>query len=319
MLRYLSRRLILAVPTLLGVGAAVFLLLRVLPGDVVEIKLKGDYGANVTPAQLELARHQLGLDRPLAAQFADWMAGALRLDLGRSMWTDQPVAREIGIRFPLTLELAVLATLIGVALALPLGTLAAVFRNRPVDYLVRLFTLLGLAAPGFWLGMLILLALLDLFDWLPPVTYTSFWRSPGANLAQLIWPALAVGYRLAAVTARMVRASLLDVLDQDYVRTARAKGLSERLVVGRHALRNALLPTINLVGLEFAFLIGGLVITEEVFNLNGVGKLFVDAVLHSDFTLIQGMVLLFGVFYVGVNLLTDLLGAALDPRLREGR
>jgi peptide/nickel transport system permease protein len=232
------------------------------------------------------------------------------------MWTDRPVVDEIATRLELSLQVAIMATFVAVLIAIPLGALAALKRDTWIDYVVRLVSIGGLAIPSFWLGMLIMLTLLAAFNWLPPITFTPIYVDPLANLTQLIWPAVAVGYRYAAVVARMVRSSMLEVLNEDYVRTARAKGVYEKLVVSRHALRNALLPAITVIGLEFAFLIGGLVVTEQVFNLNGIGKLFVQSVSRNDFTLIQGMVMLIALFYVLVNLGVDMLYAALDPRIR---
>jgi peptide/nickel transport system permease protein len=232
------------------------------------------------------------------------------------MWTERPVIEEIALRLQLSLEVAILATLIAVLLAVPLGTVAALMRDTWVDYAVRIITIGGLSIPSFWFGMLIILSLLTFFNWLPPITFTPIYVDPIANLSQLIWPAMAVGYRYCAVTARMIRSSLLEVMTEDYIRTARAKGVFEKLVVSRHALRNALLPAITVIGLEFAFLIGGLVVTEQVFNLNGIGQLFVQSVSRNDFMLIQGMVMMIAVFYVFVNLIVDLLYAVFDPRIR---
>jgi len=297
------------------VAILVFFMLRVVPGDVVEVKLRAD-GGNVSEETLQMERKRLGLDKPLLEQFADWMISLARLDLGRSMYTDQRVVDEIAPRLELSLEVAIIATIVAVLFAIPMGTLAALMRGTIVDYIVRIITIGGLAIPSFWLGMLIMLTLLSLFNWLPPITFTPLYVDPVANLTQLIWPAVAVGYRYSAVTARMVRSSLLEVLNEDYIRTARAKGVFERLVVSRHALRNALLPAITVIGLEFAFLIGGLVVTEQVFNLNGIGKLFVERISKNDFTLIQGLVMLLALFYIGVNLILDLLYAVLDPRIR---
>lgn len=315
MLRYAVNRLLLMIPTLIGVAVLVFFMLRVVPGDVVEVKLRGD-GGDVSQATVEMERRRLGLDKPLMAQFGDWMVGVATLDLGKSMWTDRPVVEEISTRLELSLQVAVMATLFAVFLAIPLGTVAALMRDTWVDYVVRIVTIAGLSIPSFWFGMLIMLVLLALFNWLPPITFTPIYVDPVANLTQLIWPALAVGYRYAAVVARMVRSTLLEVLNEDYIRTARAKGVYEKLVISRHALRNALLPSITVIGLEFAFLIGGLVVTEQVFNLNGIGKLFVQSVSRNDFTLIQGMVMLIAVIYVVVNLVVDLLYAVFDPRIR---
>jgi len=317
MLIYTLKRLLLTIPTLIGVAVLVFFMLRVVPGDIVEVKLRGD-GGNVTQEVVDQERKRLGLDRPLIVQFGDYMWGLARGDLGISMWTERPVIEEIMIRLELSLEVAILATIFATMISIPLGTAAALFRNTWIDYVVRLITIGGLSIPSFWFGMIIMLTLLALFNWLPPITFTPIYEDPVANLSQLIWPALAVGYRYCAVTARMIRSSLLEVLAEDYIRTARAKGVYERLVVSRHALRNALLPAITVMGLEFAFLIGGLVVTEQVFNLNGIGQLFVQSVSRNDFMLIQGMVIMIACFYVLINLVVDLLYAVFDPRIRYG-
>jgi peptide/nickel transport system permease protein len=315
MLRYTIRRVLLTIPTLIGVAVLVFFMLRVVPGDVVEVKLRGD-GGSVSQETVEMERKRLGLDKPLVNQFADWMIGMAKLDLGKSMWTERPVIEEIALRLELSLQVAIMATLIAVMIAIPLGTAAALFRDTWIDYTVRILTIGGLSIPSFWFGMLIMISLLTFFNWLPPITFTPIYVDPVANLTQLIWPALAVGYRYCAVVARMIRSSLLEVLNEDYIRTARAKGVFEKLVVSRHALRNALLPAITVIGLEFTFLIGGLVVTEQVFNLNGIGQLFVQSVSRNDFMLIQGMVMLIAAFYVFVNLAVDLLYAVFDPRIR---
>jgi peptide/nickel transport system permease protein len=317
MLRYTINRVLFTIPTLLGVAVLVFFLLRIVPGDVVEIKLRADGGA-VSQQTIDAERKRLGLDKPMSAQFVDWMVGVATLNFGNSMWTERPVMEEIGLRFQLSLQVAIMATIIAVLIAIPLGTLAALFRDTWIDYLVRVVTIGGLSIPSFWFGMLLMLGLLAFFNWLPPITFTPIYVDPWANLKQLIWPALAVGYRYCAVVARMIRSSLLEVLNEDYIRTARAKGVYEKLVISRHALRNALLPAITVIGLEFTFLIGGLVVTEQVFNLNGIGQLFVQSVSRNDFTMIQGMVMLIAAFYVFVNLAIDLLYAVFDPRIRYG-
>lgn len=315
MLQYIVKRLVLMVPTLIGVAMLTFFALRVVPGDIVEIKLRAD-GGTVTQAVIDREREKLGLNKPLTSQFTDWMKGLVTLDLGTSMWTGRPVAQEIGIRIGLTLQVAVMAAILSVLIAVPLGTISALYRDTWIDYLVRIITIAGLAVPSFWLGMLIIIGLLYLFAWSPPVNYVPFYVDPLANISQLIWPALAVGYRYSAVVARMIRSSVIEVLKEDYVRTARAKGVLEKVVVARHAMRNALLPAVTVVGLEFAFLIGGLVVTEQVFNLNGIGRLFVDAVNRHDFMIVQSLVLLIAVMFAVVNLLVDLLYAWLDPRIR---
>ncbi len=317
MFGYLVNRILLMIPTLLGVAVLIFFMLRVVPGDIVEVKLRGD-GGMVTQETIDAERARLGLDRPLAVQFRDWMVGLVTLDLGTSMWTDRPVMEEIGLRLELTMQVAIMATIFAVLIAIPLGTISALFKDTWIDYAVRLITIAGLAVPSFWLGMIIILGLLYWFNWLPPITYTPIYVDPLANISQLIWPALAVGYRYSAVVARMVRSSIVEVMKEDYIRTARAKGVYEKLVVARHAMRNALLPAITVIGLEFAFLIGGLVVTEQVFNLNGIGKLFVQAVSRNDFTLIQAIVMLIAVVFIVTNLVVDLLYALFDPRIRLG-
>ena len=312
---YVLKRLLLMVPTLLGVATLVFLLLRVLPGDVVLLRLAGE-GGKVADEVLRAERARLGLDHALWRQYVDWIWGLVRGDLGLSMWTGRPVAQEIRIRMTLSVELTILATLLAVAVSIPLGTLAALRRATWVDYLLRVFSISGLSLPSFWLAVLIVLMLLRLFAWSPPLTFTAFWQDPVANLSQLIWPALVVGFRSAGLSARMMRSALLEVLGDDYIRTARAKGLSERAVVRRHAVRNALLPVITVVGLESAVILGGLVVTEQVFNLNGLGKLLLEAVTRRDYTLTQALVMLSASTFVVMNLLVDLCYAWLDPRIR---
>ncbi|NYZ12540.1 ABC transporter permease [Azospirillum sp. RWY-5-1] len=316
MLSYIAHRLGMIVPTLIGVAVLCFFMLRIMPGDIVELKLRGD-GVAVTEEVIQQERARLGLDKPLASQFVDWMTGLATLDLGRSLWTDKPVVEEIGTRVWVSLQVAFMATIIAVLIAIPLGTLSALYKDTWIDYVVRVVAIAGLAVPSFWLGMLVIMGLLLLFRWLPPIETVSFFHDPIRNLSILIWPALAVGYRYAAVATRMMRSSLLEVLKEDYIRTARAKGLYERLIVVRHGLRNALLPVITVIGVEFAFLIGGLVVTEQVFNINGIGKLFVQAVGRGDFTMVQGLVMLVAVIFILVNLAVDLLYGVLDPRIRS--
>jgi peptide/nickel transport system permease protein len=315
MLRYTINRILLMIPTLLGVAVLVFLVLRVIPGDIVQVKLSAE-GNIFTEEQIQAERERLGLADPLPTQFLRYMGGLLRGDLGISLWTERPVLQEIGGRIGLTLELAILSTLLAVIIAFPLGTLAALFRGTWLDYVIRIITIGGLAVPSFWLGMLIILALLLTVGTLPPLGTTSIFVDPAVNLSQMIWPALSVGYRYSAVVARMLRSSILEVLSEDYVRTARAKGLAEKVVIVKHGMRNALLPTVTVIGLEFAFLLGGLVVTEQVFNINGIGKMFVEAVVLNDLTMLQGLVLVVATAFVVVNLLVDLLYATLDPRIR---
>jgi peptide/nickel transport system permease protein len=232
------------------------------------------------------------------------------------MWTGRPITYEIAIRLQLSLQLAIMATIVAVLLSIPLGTIAALRQDTWVDYVVRVFSIAGLAMPSFWLGILMILGMLIFFRWLPPMFFTPIWVDPWANLSQLIWPALAVGYRYSAVATRMTRSAVLEVLREDYIRTARAKGLWEKLILTRHALKNAMLPVVTVIGLEFAFLIGGLVVTEQVFNLNGIGMLFVEAVTRRDYTMTQALVLLVSFTFIVVNFVMDLVYAWLDPRIR---
>ena len=315
MTKYLVKRFLLMLPTLLGVALVTFLLIRVIPGDVVELRYSGDRGA-VSQEVLDKERARIGLDKPLWQQFATWMWGVLRLDFGTSMWTGAPILEEIKLRFALSLQVAVMATIVAVILAIPLGVLAALKQDSWVDYAVRIFSIAGLAMPSFWLGIVLILLLLVVFKWLPPMVYTPFWVSPWQNLAQLIWPALAVGYRYSAVATRMTRSAMLEVLREDYIRTARAKGLMQKLILSRHALKNAMLPVMTVVAIEFAFLIGGLVVTEQVFNLNGIGLLFVQAVAHRDYTLLQALVMLVAGLFIFVNFMMDAAYAWIDPRIR---
>ena len=321
MWQYVFKRLLLMIPTVLGAAFVIFFMLRAMPGDVCELKLGGE-GAYVDEAQIELCREQQGLNDPLVVQFTNFVGGLAVLDFGTSMWTGRKVAYEMGLRFELSLQVAIMATIVSIVIAIPLGTLSAVYQNSWIDYFVRSIAVAGIAVPSFWLGILILLALLSVSDaltgsrWTPPIDYVPLWKDPAYNLSMLIWPALATGYRYSAVATRMMRSALLEVLREDYVRTARAKGLTETLIVNRHALKNAMLPVVTVIGIEFAFLMGGLVVTEQVFNLNGLGRLLVDSVTQVDYTMTQGIVMLIVLIFVFTNFLVDILYAWLDPRIR---
>jgi peptide/nickel transport system permease protein len=323
MYRYIVNRVLLVVPTLVGAAALVFVLMRLIPGDICMVRL-GSGGASVDPRALAVCHAELGLDRPLVLQFLDFAWGFFRLDFGISMWSGKPVAEEIAARLPISLEIAVMATVVAILIAIPLGTISALWQNSWIDHVVRTVAIAGIATPSFWLGIVSILVVLDvshaLFGaaWMPPIDYVPFWQDPLRNLSMVILPALTVGYRYSAVTMRMTRSAMLEVLREDYIRTARAKGLAEQLIINRHALKNALLPVVTLIGIEFAFLIGGLVVTEQVFNLNGVGRLFVLAVQNQDYTLTQALVMLTVAIFVFVNLAVDLLYAWLDPRIRFG-
>ena len=313
MQRYVFRRLLLMVPTLVGVAVLTFVIMRLVPGDIIALRYAG---APVPQEIIDQERRALGLDKPIHEQFLEWMGDLARFDLGTSLWTGQPVVDEVMLRVGLTFELAVLAALLGIALAIPLGVVAAVKQDTWIDYAIRVFSIGGIAMPSFWIGILVILVLLTTFQWSPPLTFTPLFEDPIANLSQLIWPALTVGYRYSAVAMRMTRSAVLEVLREDYVRTARAKGVAETRVIVGHALRNSLLPVVTVISLEFAFLIGGLVVTEQVFNLNGLGRLLVLAVEQRDYTLVQALVVLMAGVFVVVNFLVDMLYVALDPRIR---
>src|SRR6185436_13805370 len=286
-------------PTMLGVALVTFLLIRVIPGDVVELRYSGDRGS-VSQEVLDKERARIGLDKPVWQQFLTWIWGVVRLDFGTSMWTGAPIWDEIKLRFALSLQVAVMATIVAVVLAVPLGVLAALRQDTWVDYAVRIFSIAGLAVPSFWLGIVFILTFLIVFKWLPPMVYTPFWVNPWQNMLQLIWPALAVGYRYSAVATRMTRSAMLEVLREDYIRTARAKGLMQKLILSRHALKNAMLPVMTVVAIE------------QVFNLNGIGLLFVQAVAHRDYTLLQALVMLVAGMFIFVNFLMDIAYAWLD-------
>ena len=313
---YILKRLLLIVPTLLGVAAIVFLIMRVIPGDVALMILGGDDGGQMDQQQVVALRERLGLEDPLIVQFGRWLWGIVRLDFGNSLWTEQPIIHELAIRLPLSLQLALMATFVSVLIAIPLGTLAAVRQDTWVDYAVRVISIGGLAIPSFWIGILVILFLVIFFGWGPPLEFTPPWVDPWVNMQMMLWPVVTVGYRYAAVTTRMTRSTVLEVLREDYIRTAWAKGLRQRAVVVRHALKNSMLPVITLVGTEFAFLIGGLVVTETVFTLNGIGRFVVEAVAHRDYPVVQALVFLIAFSFVMVNLLVDLTYAWFDPRIR---
>jgi peptide/nickel transport system permease protein len=318
MWQFILKRFLLMIPTLLGVAAIIFLLLRVIPGDVVEAKYMSGEGQGQSAVVIAAERAKLGLDKPVWQQFGKWVWGLLHLDLGVSMWTGSPITEEIKLRFALSLQVALMATVFATLLAIPLGVIAALKQDTWVDYAVRIFSIAGLAIPSFWLGILMILCFLIFFHWVPPMVYTPFWVDPWQNMLQLIWPALAVGYRYSAVATRMTRSSMLEVLREDYIRTAHAKGLWLKLILVRHALKNALLPVITVIGLEFAFLLGGLVVTEQVFNLNGLGLLFVQSIARRDYTLTQALVLLVATAFIFVNFAMDVMYAWIDPRIRYG-
>jgi peptide/nickel transport system permease protein len=319
--RYIFKRTLLIIPTVVGAGIIVFFLLRVMPSDVCEVRW-ADYGMHYNLDVISLCREEWGLNDPLPVQFLDFITGVATFDFGNSMWTGKPIAEEIRQRFALSLQLAIMATFVSVLIAIPLGIISAVKRDTWIDYIVRLFSIAGVAMPSFWLGILIIFGLLTVSQswfgepWMPPIEYVSLFEDPVANMSQLIWPTIATGYRYSAVTARMTRSALLEVMREDYIRTARAKGLSEKIVINRHALKNAFLPVVTIIGLECSFMMGSLVVTEHVFNLNGLGRLLLESVLNADYNTAQALVMIVVTVVVFVNFVVDLVYAWLDPRIR---
>lgn len=312
LLTFLVRRIALMVPILLLVSIIAFSLIHLIPGDPALVIL----GPEAPGETVEALRKELGLNRPVAVQYLVWVGSVLQGDLGRSLVDRQPVTRLIGQRLPATLELAFLTFLVSTLVAVPIGIYTAVRRGSVADYVGSVASLAGQSIPHFWLGIMLIMFFALKLHWLPSSGYVHIWQDPKANLLSLIMPALATGAREAAVTTRYLRASLLDVLKQDYVRTAKAKGLAERVVILRHATRNALIPVITASGLQVASLLGGLVITETIFTIPGFGRLIVDAIFQRDIPVIQGAVLFAAVMVMTVNLTVDVIYSVVDPRIK---
>lgn len=309
---YIIQRLLLAMPVVVAVSLIVFVLVRLLPGDIAAATL----GQGATPERLDALREDLGLNRSIPAQYVDWAGNALVGDLGTSMRTKQPVTTAIKERLPVTFELALLSSVIAILIGVPLGVISAVKQDTFTDYVLRVTSVLGLSVPGFWLATLMIVLPAIWWQWSAPAGYRPLLDDPWANIQQVGRPAIAGGIAMAAFLMRMARSSLLEVLQQDYMRTARAKGLRSRIVILRHGLKNSLIPVLTIFGLQFSFLLGGTVIMEQIFGLPGVGRLTLDAILTRDYPLIQGTVLLFSVIFVLSNLAVDLLYGLLDPRVR---
>jgi peptide/nickel transport system permease protein len=315
---YVLRRLALFVPTLLGVSILIFVLMRLVPGDIAEILVyqTGSEASAVQKRQIQQIRDELGLSRPVVVQYLRWVGDALRGDFGKSYTQRRPVADILKERFPRSMELAFLTIVIAVAWAIPLGVVSAVRQNTALDYLARAVSLSGLSLPLFFTGALILYALVRFFRWLPPLEFVPLTENPLENLKQLIWPALAQAYYISAPITRLTRSQMLEVIRQDYVRTARAKGLAERAVVYRHALRNSLLPVVTFIGWWGGRLLGGVVIMEIIFSVPGMGTALVQAVSYRDYPTVQALILVMALVFLVVNLAVDLLYAWLDPRIR---
>ena len=315
MRQYAIKRIGLFIPTVLLVTVIVFVVMRLIPGDPALAILSAD-DASYTEQELQELRAQLGTDRPLVVQYLDWMGGLLRGDFGTSFWWNGPVMDRLGERIPVTIELAILGIALAVICAVPLGVISAIKPDSPIDYVSRVFTLVGISIPTFFSGILLTLLLIRAFGWLPPLGYENIWDDPWNNLKQMMLPALALGFYDMAFIARVTRSSMMEILREDYMRTARAKGLRERIVLSRHGLKNAVLPILTISGWQFGRLFGGTVIIERIFLIPGIGQLLIDAVFQRDFPTIQAIIVIVAVSIVIINLLVDLLYGWLDPRIR---
>ena len=316
MRQYALKRVALIIPTVLLVSIIVFTVMRLLPGDPALVILsEGD--ASFTQEELEDLRRQLGTDRPIVIQYVDWIGGLLQGDLGTSIWrSGQPVTKLVGDRIFRTLELAVLAIIIAVVFAVPLGVISAIKPDSVIDYFSRVIALVGISIPTFFAGLLVVLVLSRGFGWLPPLGYADLWDDPWKNIQQMFLPALALGFYDMAFIARVTCSSMMEIIREDYMRTARAKGLAERIVLVRHGLKNAVLPILTISGWQFGRLFGGTVIIESIFKVPGIGTLLIETVFQRDFPTIQAIIIVIAVSIVIINLLVDLLYGLLDPRIR---
>ena len=316
--QYAMRRVLLFLPTLLLATVLVFALFWIVPGDPALTILGGGEGdsGTVSPEQLQQLRQRLGLDRPIYVQYASWLWSVLHGDLGTSLWYKTPVWAQLKDRFLVTMELAVMAIFLAFLAAVPLGIISAVKQDTGFDYCSRVFCVIGIALPTFWMGVLIVYALAAFFQWLPPLGYATLWDDPLLNLQQLIFPALTLAFADLAFVARVTRSAMLEAMREDYLRTARAKGVREMGVIGRHGLKNALLPVVTVSGYQFGRLLGGVIIVESIFVVPGMGTLLIDSIVHRDFIVIQAVVLLIAAVVLRLNLLIDLLYGVLDPRIR---
>lgn len=310
------RRFLLAIPTIIGISIIIFLMVRLMPGDIVDVLLGGD--AVATEEQKQQVREQLGLTGSYPEQYWSWASGVVTGDFGESYRNTEPVADVLSRAVPITLELMILALLIATVIGIPLGVISAVRRDSVSDYASRVGGLVGISIPSFWLATLLLLFTSRVFGWVPPITYVKFFDDPLTNLSQFILPAISISVFTLAIVMRMVRATMLEVLGQDYVRTARAKGVQHRLVVYRHALRNALIPVVTIIGFEIGILMGGAAIVEIIFGLPGVGYVLLNAIFNRDYPVVQGATLLIAVIFVVSNTVVDIVYGWLDPRISHG-
>lgn len=316
MREYAAKRIGLFIPTVLLITIIVFVVMRLVPGDPALAILEGDGGGIYTQQDLDNLRAELGTDRPIVVQYVDWMGGVLRGDFGDSLWFRSPVMVELGRRIPVTVELAVLSTILAMLIAVPFGVLSAIKPDSMLDYGARSFTLIGIAIPQFFAAIILILFLVKTFGWLPPLGYAKVWDDPGTNLQQMIFPALALAFYEMAFIARVTRSAMMEILREDYMRTARAKGLTEWIVVLHHGLKNAFLPILTISGWQFGRLFGGTVIIETIFLIPGIGRILIESIFHRDFPMIQAIIVIVGLFIVTINLLVDLLYGWLDPRIR---
>ena len=312
MLRFIVRRILLVIPVCFGISVLVFLLIHLVPGDPARVML----GLQANEQKVAEIHKELGLDRPLPVQYADWLVNLLRGDMGESYLTGESVGGAVLGRMPATLTLTVAAFLTSLLIAIPMGIISATRPYSRTDYGAMLFTQLGVAIPEFWLGIMLILVFSLYLGWVPPSGYISIWEDPMAWLKHLILPAVTVGVINAAVLTRFLRSSMMEVMHQDFIRTARAKGVVERQVIALHALKNALIPTVTVIGLQFAFMLGGVVVVEVIFAWPGVGRLALDAIYRRDYPMVQGSVLAVALTFVVINLIVDVLYAYLDPRIK---
>jgi peptide/nickel transport system permease protein len=317
---YAVKRVGLFFPSLILISLVVFTILRVVPGDPAVMMLSGggEEGEEYTQEALANLRAELGTDRPIYVQYADWVWKMLRLDFGASLFFDNPVSEHIEQRLPVTLQLGLMAAFLAVIVAVPLGVYSALRQDTIADYIARTITILGIAVPNFWVAIMMIFFLVLWFGYLPPLGFVNFWDDPSANLQQLIFPAIALGTSNTAFIARITRSAMLEVLREDYIRTARSKGLAEKIVIYRHALKNAVLPVVTIFGLALADATSGSVVTEIVFSVPGMGRLLIEGVQHRDYPMIQAIIVVFGLMVLAANLLTDLTYAWLNPRIRYG-
>ena len=314
---YLLKRLLLFIPTLILASIIIFTIIRVIPGDPAVAMLAGTGGeGQFTKEQLESLRESLGTNKSILSQYFAWVGDVFRGDLGTSFWNNVAVVDEIKSRFPVTFQLAVMSIIITFLISIPVGVATALKQDTWVDYIGKIFTVGGISMPTFWVGILIVYSLVRLFNWLPPLNYANLWEDPLTNLQQMIFPAIALGYHNTAFTARLTRSAMLEVLREDYIRTARSKGLRESIVVFRHGLKNAVLPVITVSGWQFGALLGGAILIEIIFLVPGMGQLIVDSIEKRDYEVIQAVVMLSVVVVLTLNLIVDLLYGWLDPKVR---